>query len=379
MSQRVRIGMIGGGQGAFIGGVHRIALRMDDAFELVAGCFGRDPNNTKATGAELGLDPDRCYPTWERMIEAESQLPPEQRIEAVSIVTPNHVHHGPAKAALEAGFHVICDKPLCISQEQADDLAATVEKTGRVFALTHNYCASPMVREARERIARGDLGPIRKVYVEYLQGWLSEKLEDSGQKQADWRTDPARSGPVGALGDIGTHAHQLLEFVSGDRVTSIYAILQTFVEDRALDDDDMILLKMASGATGTLCCSQVCFGKENGLKLRIFGTEGAIEWDQEQPNDLKVIGSDGAATTIRTATGAAGEASTSLTRTPAGHPEGYLEAFANIYIAFARAIRQQEQPLANPFPTVDDGVRGIRFVGAALLSSAENRWVDIPE
>ncbi|MBT5739240.1 MAG: Gfo/Idh/MocA family oxidoreductase [Planctomycetes bacterium] len=379
MSQRVRIGMIGGGQGAFIGGVHRIALRMDDAFELVAGCFGRDPNNTKATGAELGLDPDRCYPTWERMIEAESQLPPEQRIEAVSIVTPNHVHHGPAKAALEAGFHVICDKPLCISQEQADDLAATVEKTGRVFALTHNYCASPMVREARERIARGDLGTIRKVYVEYLQGWLSEKLEDSGQKQADWRTDPARSGPVGALGDIGTHAHQLLEFVSGDRVTSIYAILQTFVEDRALDDDDMILLKMASGATGTLCCSQVCFGKENGLKLRIFGTEGAIEWDQEQPNDLKVIGSDGAATTIRTATGAAGEASTSLTRTPAGHPEGYLEAFANIYIAFARAIRQQEQPLANPFPTVDDGVRGIRFVGAALLSSAENRWVDIPE
>jgi predicted dehydrogenase len=236
-----------------------------------------------------------------------------------------------------------------------------------------------MVREARERIARGDLGTIRKVYVEYLQGWLSEKLEDSGQKQADWRTDPARSGPVGALGDIGTHAHQLLEFVSGDRVTSIYAILQTFVEDRALDDDDMILLKMASGATGTLCCSQVCFGKENGLKLRIFGTEGAIEWDQEQPNDLKVIGSDGAATTIRTATGAAGEASTSLTRTPAGHPEGYLEAFANIYIAFARAIRQQEQPLANPFPTVDDGVRGIRFVGAALLSSAENRWVDIPE
>ena len=379
MSQRVRIGMIGGGQGAFIGGVHRIALRMDDAFELVAGCFGRDPTNTQATGAELGLDPDRCYPTWERMLEAESQLPPEQRIEAVSIVTPNHVHHGPAKAALEAGFHIICDKPLCISQEQADDLAATVEKTGMVFALTHNYCASPMVREARERIARGDLGTIRKVYVEYLQGWLSEKLEDSGQKQAGWRTDPARSGPVGALGDIGTHAHQLLEFVSGDRVTSIYATLQTLVEGRALDDDDMILLKMASGATGTLCCSQVCFGKENGLKLRIFGTEGAIEWDQEQPNDLKVIGSDGAATTIRTATEAAGEASATLTRTPAGHPEGYLEAFANIYSAFARAIRQQEQPVADPFPTVDDGVRGIRFVGAALLSSAENRWVDIPE
>ncbi|MDE0958542.1 MAG: Gfo/Idh/MocA family oxidoreductase [Planctomycetota bacterium] len=379
MSQRVRIGMIGGGQGAFIGGVHRIALRMDDAFELVAGCFGRDPKNTIATGEELGLDPARCYPTWEALIEGESRLPADQRIEAISIVTPNHVHHAPAKAAMEAGFHVICDKPLCISQEQADDLASTVEKSGMVFALTHNYSASPMVREARERIARGELGTIRKVYVEYLQGWLSDKLEESGQKQADWRTDPTRSGPVGALGDIGTHAHQLLEFVTGERVTSIYAILDTFVEGRALDDDDMILLKMANGATGTLCSSQVCFGKENGLKLRIFGTEGAIEWEQEHPNDLKVTGTDQSMTTIRTATAAAGEESASLTRTPAGHPEGYLEAFANIYRAFARAVRGQDQPLADPFPTIEDGVRGIQFIGAALLSSEENRWVDIPD
>ncbi|PCJ10997.1 MAG: hypothetical protein COB10_10330 [Planctomycetota bacterium] len=206
MSQRVRIGMIGGGQGAFIGAVHRIALRMDDAFDLVAGCFGRDPENTRVTGEQLGIDPARCYPSWEQMIADEAKLPEDQRIEAVSIVTPNHVHHGPAKAAMQAGFHVICDKPLCISQEQADDLAATVSSTGKVFALTHNYCASPMVREARERIARGDLGTIRKVYVEYLQGWLSEKLEETGHKQADWRTDPERSGPVGSLGDIGTHA-----------------------------------------------------------------------------------------------------------------------------------------------------------------------------
>jgi predicted dehydrogenase len=378
MSHRVRIAMVGGGQGAFIGAVHRIALRMDDAFDLVAGCFGRDPENTRITGEQLGIAADRCYPSWQALIEGEAKLPEDQRIEAVSIVTPNHVHHGPAKAAMEAGFHVICDKPLCISQEEADDLAATVEKTGQIFALTHNYCAAPMAREARERVARGDLGTIRKVYVEYLQGWLSEKLEETGQKQADWRTDPKRSGPVGALGDIGTHAHQLLEFVTGSRVTSLYAMLDTFVEDRALDDDDMILLKMENGATGTLCSSQVCFGRENGLRLRVFGTKGALEWDQEHPNDLKVIGEDGAVTTIRTATAAAGEASAALTRTPAGHPEGYLEAFGNIYIAFARAVRGEKQPVTAAFPTIADGVRGVRFIGSALLSSHENRWVDIP-
>jgi len=378
MSQRVRIGMIGGGQGAFIGAVHRIALRMDDAFDLVAGCFGRDPENTKITGAQLGIDPSRCYDSWEQMISDEAKLPEDQRIEAVSIVTPNHVHHGPAKAAMEAGFHVICDKPLCISQEQADDLATTVSSTGRVFALTHNYCASPMAREARERVAGGDLGTIRKVYVEYLQGWLSEKLEETGQKQADWRTDPERSGPVGSLGDIGTHAYQLLEFVTGMKVTSIYAKLHTFVEGRALDDDDMVLLEMENGATGTLCCSQVCFGRENGLRLRVFGTKGALEWNQEQPNDLQVTGEDGSVTTIRSATGAAGDAAASLTRTPAGHPEGYLEAFGNIYSAFARAVRGEEQPVDCAYPTVEDGVRGVRFIGSALLSNKENRWVDIP-
>lgn len=378
MSDRVRIGMIGGGQRAFIGAVHRIALRIDDAFDLVAGCFGRDPNNTKITGEELGLDAERCYPTWEAMIEAESKLPEDQRIEAISIVTPNHLHHAPAKAAMEAGFHVICDKPLCISQEEADDLAATVKSTGMVFALTHNYCASPMAREARERIARGDLGTIRKVYVEYLQGWLSDKLEESGHKQAHWRTDPQRSGPVGALGDIGTHAYQLLEFITGMNVASIYARLHTFVDGRALDDDDMVLLEMENGATGTLCSSQICFGRENGLRIRVFGTSGAIEWNQEHPNDLHVTGEDGAVTTVRCATGVVGTASASLTRTPAGHPEGYLEAFGNIYSAFARAVRDEAQPMDHPFPTIEDGVRGIRFIGAALRSSKEDRWIDIP-
>ena len=260
----------------------------------------------------------------------------------------------------------------------SNKVVTTVSSTGRVFALTHNYCASPMAREARERVAGGDLGTIRKVYVEYLQGWLSEKLEETGQKQADWRTDPERSGPVGSLGDIGTHAYQLLEFVTGMKVTSIYAKLHTFVEGRALDDDDMVLLEMENGATGTLCSSQVCFGRENGLRLRVFGTKGALEWNQEQPNDLHVTGEDGTVTTIRSATGAASEAAASLTRTPPGHPEGYLEAFGNIYSAFARAVRGEEQPVDCAYPTVEDGVRGVRFIGSALLSNKENRWVDIP-
>ncbi len=379
MSHRVRIGMVGGGQGAFIGAVHRIALRMDDQFALVAGCFGRDPENTRKTGEELGIDPARCYDTWEQMIDQESRLPVADRIEAVSIVTPNHMHHGPATAALKAGFHVICDKPLCISMEEALDLQKITNETGKTFALTHNYSASPMVREARERVTSGKIGTVRKVYVEYLQGWLSEKLEESGQKQADWRTDPTRSGPVGALGDIGTHAHQLLEFITGDRLTSLYAILDTFVEGRALDDDDMILFKMSEGATGTLCSSQVCYGRENGLKIRIFGTRGALEWDQEHPNDLKVTEEDGAVKIIRTATSAAGEASASLTRTPAGHPEGYLEAFANIYHAFANQVRGKNSSLELPFPGIEDGLRGIQFINAALESNKENCWVDVSE
>ncbi len=378
MSHRVRIGMVGGGQGAFIGAVHRIALRMDDQFDLVAGCFGRDPENTRQTGEELGIDPARCYDSWEQMIAQESELPEADRIEAVSIVTPNHVHHGPATAAMKAGFHVICDKPLCISLDEALDLQKTVTETGKIFALTHNYSASPMVREARERVTSGQIGTVRKVYVEYLQGWLSDKLEESGQKQADWRTDPQRSGPVGALGDIGTHAHQLLEFITGDQMTSLFAILDTFVDGRALDDDDMILFKLSGGATGTLCSSQVCYGRENGLKIRVFGTRGAIEWDQEHPNDLMVTEEDGAVKTVRTATSAAGEASASLTRTPAGHPEGYLEAFANIYHAFANGVRGKKSALELPFPGITDGVRGIQFIGAALESSKENCWVDVP-
>ena len=373
---RIRIGMVGGGQGAFIGAVHRIALRMDDQFELVAGCFSRDVENTRKTAAELNVAPDRAYGTWEEMAEAEAALPEDVRIQAVSIVTPNHVHAGPAIGFMEKGFDVICDKPLCTTGEEADAIAAAVERTGRVFALTHNYTGYPMIREAREIVRGGRIGVVRKVYAEYLQGWLSSDLESSGQKQAAWRTDPAQSGPVGALGDIGTHAFNLLEHVTGLQVNSLFAVLHTFIEGRRLDDDDMVLIKLDGGASGTLCSSQVCFGRENGLQLRVFGTKGAISWRQEHPNDLELTNEDGSVTTIRTATGVHGEASGSLTRTPAGHPEGYLEGFANVYAAFARRLRGEDD-IEDPFPTVGDGVRGVRFIGACLESSGSGQWVQM--
>lgn len=370
---RLRIGMVGGGQGAFIGAVHRIALAMDGEFELVAGCFSRDPANTRTTAAALGIAPARAWPSVEAMLAGERALPAGERIHAVSIVTPNHMHVAPAIAFLEAGFDVICDKPLASSLADGERLAAVVNRTGRHFALTHNYSGYPMVREAREIIASGRIGTVRKVMVEYLQGWLSSDLEKSGQKQAAWRTDPAQSGPVGALGDIGTHAFHLLEHVTGARVEALHAILNTFVPGRRLDDDDMVLLKLTGGASGVLCSSQVCFGRENALTLRVFGTTGALEWRQEHPNDLHLTREDGSVTILRTATGATGAAARSMTRLPPGHPEGYLEGFANIYRAFAQRIRGSS-PEQTPFPTVEDGVRGLRFIDACLKSSASATW-----
>ena len=373
----IRIGMIGGGQGAFIGAVHRIALRMDGQFHLAAGCFSRDHQNTLATGAELGIPPSRCYSSFEEMAQKEKALPESERIQAVAIVTPNHVHHAPAKLFLEMGFHVICDKPLTTTLEDAEDLARVARESDRIFALTHNYTGYPMVREARELVRTGKLGNIRKVHAEYLQGWLSSDLEASGQKQAAWRTDPSQSGPVGALGDIGTHAFNLLEHVTGLRVQRLLAVLKTYVEGRRLDDDDTVLLELDQGATGTLLASQVCYGRENGLRLRVFGTKGGLSWRQEHPNDLHWIDEDTVTRTLRPGSPATGDASQSLTRTPPGHPEGYLEGFANIYGAFARAIRG-ESDLPDAFPTVDDGLRGIRFISACLQSSAKSAWVDLP-
>lgn len=370
----LRIGMVGGGQGAFIGAVHRMALALDRRFELVAGCFSANPKNCAATGRELGLAPGRVYVTYEEMAEKEAALPETERIDAVAIVTPNHLHHGPAILFLQKGIHVVCEKPLTTDVVKAEEIAAAVRTSGKEFVLTHNYTGYPMVREARERIALGELGDIRKVYVEYLQGWLSEPLERTGQKQADWRTDPERSGPVGALGDIGTHAFNLLEHVTGLCVTSLFAVLRTFVEGRKLDDDDMVLLELGNGASGSLCCSQVAWGRENGLALRVFGTRGALSWEQEHPEDLRVVDETGATRILRPNTEALTPSGKARSRIPAGHPEGYIEGFANLYRSFANAIEGQAD-LSDPYPTVEDGVREMRFVEACLESSRTRIWV----
>ena len=376
MSNRIRIGMVGGGPGAFIGAVHRTALRMDDQFDLIAGAFSSDAAKSAQAGKELGLDPARVYATWSEMVEAESQLPEDQRIQAVSIVTPNHVHHGPAVDFLKRGFHVICDKPLTVSSELAKDLVEQVEQSGKIFALTHNYTGYPMIREARELVQSGGIGKVLKVYAEYLQGWLVDPIEETGQKQADWRVDPERSGPGGALGDIGTHAFNLLEHVSGQKMLRMLAQRSSMVNQRKVDDDVMILFELNEGASGSLNASQVCAGRENGLRLRIFGTEGGLEWDQEHPNDLRILWKDRPAELRRTGNGYLGESAQSLCRIPPGHPEGYLEGFANIYTAFARAI-QGDQDLDDSYPTVQDGLRGVCFIETAIASSRSGKWTEL--
>lgn len=370
----MRLGMVGGGPGAFIGAVHRLVAEMDREFRVVAGAFSSDPAKSAQTGRELGLDARRVYGSWQEMAEREAALPESERIHAVSIVTPNHVHAGPAIAFLERGFHVICDKPLTTDSATADRIAAAVERSGKVFALTHNYTGYPMVREMRELVRSGAIGRVRKVYAEYLQGWLATPLEQTGQKQAGWRTDPARSGPGGSLGDIGTHAFQLAEHVTGLRVARVFGKTTSFVAGRAVDDDAMALLEFDGGANGVLCCSQVCVGRENGLRLRVFGETGGAAWDQEHPNDLTVWSADGAPQTRRTGNGYLGAAAQSLGRIPPGHPEGYLEAFANLYRAFARRIRGEADALEDPFPTVEDGVRGVRFIEAVIASAKADDW-----
>ncbi len=373
---RLRIGMVGGGPGAFIGGVHRIALQMDGQFALVAGAFSSDAAKSRQTGAELGLEPARTYASWTEMLDAEAKLPAEKRIHALSIVTPNHVHFGPAKAALERGFHVICDKPLSITVEEAEELERLVAKTKLRFCVTHNYTGYPMVRHARNLVQSGRLGTIRKVYVEYLQGWLSDRLEATGQKQAAWRSDPKQSGACGAMGDIGTHAANLAEHLTGSRLDSLYAQLTTFVPGRVLDDDGMVLFKLKNGANGTLAASQVCVGRENALSIRLFGTQGGLQWEQEKPNDLLVWWKDKAPELYRPGNGWIDDEAKTLQRVPAGHPEGYLEAFANLYRSFARAIRG-ESDIASAYPSVSDGLAGMKFLRACVKSSKENGWVTL--
>jgi predicted dehydrogenase len=371
------MGMVGGGQGAFIGGVHRIAAALDGQIELTAGVFSRDFQNTQATGRSLYLDPSRLYRSAAEMAAAEAARPSSDRIDFVSIVTPNDAHFAPAKAFLEAGFHVVCDKPLALTLEQAEELARVVEKTGRVFALTHNYTGYPLVRHARHLFRSGQMGTVRKVIVEYLQDWLMEPLEKQGSKQAAWRTNPAESGIGGAIGDIGTHAFNLVEYVTGDRISSVSADLSTFLPDRQLDEDVNALLRLQSGGKGVLTVSQVATGEENGLRLRVYASKGAIAWSQENPNymDLYRHGQPRETLSRGRAEYLASPAMTA-TRIPWGHPEGYLEAFANIYAGAVEAIRRHLDgnpmpPSDYDFPTVHDGVRGMRFVYKSVESSRQ--------
>lgn len=382
MTRKLRMGMFGGGKGAFIGAIHRCAALMDNQIELVCGCFSSKPEKSLESGRELMLDDDRIYSTFQEMIEKEAQLPEGQRMDFISIVTPNHLHFAPAKMALENGFDVVLDKPVTYSLEEAKELRDIVRKTGRVLALTHTYSGYPAVKEARERIARGDFGKIRKIYTEYPQGWLSGPAELDPASNAGWRTDPSRSGKAGCMGDIGTHALHLAEYISGLRCTEMCADVNTYVEGRRLDDDGAALLHFEGGASGVLIASQVCAGEENPLRIRIYGEKGGIEWRQMDPNTLIVKWTDRPAELVNTGNGYMGCFAKGNTRTPGGHPEGYIEAFANIYRNFAntvRAVRAGEEPKAEwlDFPGIEDGVRGMQFIETVITSGheQESKWI----
>jgi predicted dehydrogenase len=377
---RIRLGMVGGGRDAFIGAVHRIAARIDDQYELVAGCFSANPEKSAASGADLGVDPKRSYASFADMATREARR--KDGIEAVAIVTPNHMHAPVAMQFLRRGIHVICDKPLTATLPEAKRLAKAAEASGVIFALTHNYTGYPMIRQAAAMVRNGDLGEIRVVQVEYAQDWLAEPIEQSGQKQADWRTDPARTGAGGSTGDIGTHAFNLAAFVTGLELDSLAADLQSFVAGRRVDDNGHVMLRYKGGARGMLWCSQVAAGCENGLRLRVYGTKAGIEWAQEDPNYLWV-GPLGQPKYRLTRGGAgSGPEAGRVTRVPPGHPEGYLEGFANIYAEAARAIiaRRDGSALdpAVTFPGLKDGLDGVAFVDACVRSSKRNgAWVSL--
>ncbi len=375
---RIRLGMVGGGRGAFIGAVHRIASRLDDQYELVAGAFSSDAERSAASAADLGVA--RSYGSFAEMAQKEARR--KDGIEAVAIVTPNHLHAPVAVEFLKRGIHVICDKPLTATLPEAKKLAKAAEASGVVFALTHNYTGYPMIREARDLIARGVLGEIRLVNVEYIQDWLAEPIEATGQKQADWRTDPARSGAGGSTGDIGTHAFNLANFVSGLTLAELSADLQSFVPGRRVDDNGHVMMRYTSGARGTLWCSQVASGQENGLRLRIFGTKAGMEWEQENPNYLWIAPLGQPKYRLTRGGPGTGEAAARMTRIPSGHPEGYLEGFANIYAEAARAIiaRREGSHLdpAVTFPGLKEGLEGVAFVDACVRSSKRNgAWVSL--
>ncbi len=378
-NRRLRLGMVGGGPGAFIGAVHRIAARLDDCYELVAGALSSDPERARTGARELHIAPERAYTSFQEMASAEAKR--KDRIDAVAIVTPNHLHYPVAKAFLEAGIHVICDKPITTNLKDALNLSKTVRDKGLVFGLTHNYTGYPMVRQARQLIADGELGPIRVVQVEYAQDWLSTPLEKTGHKQAAWRTDPTQSGPAGSLGDIGTHAFNLAEFVTGLRCEQIAAELSTFVPDRKLDDNAQMLLRFNQGARGMLWASQVAAGNENNLRLRVYGEKAGLEWKQENPNYLSLTPLGKPPVLIRRSGAGSSAVAAHASRIPGGHPEGYLEAFAQLYTDLAEQIAARldvraPDPSSLFVPTVEDGVAEMRFIAAAIESSNKNSmWV----
>lgn len=386
MNRTLKMGMVGGGPDAFIGDVHRKAARLDGGVELVAGAFSRSAEKSKSMAAELYLDESRCYPSYQTMIEEELKLPDGERIDFVSVVTPNVSHFEISKAFLEAGINVIQDKPMTFSVEQAKELVQVVEKSGKVFALTHNYTGYPMVKLAKDIVKQGKIGKVLKIIVQYPQGWLVNPIEnDDSEKQAVWRTDPAQSGAAGCMGDIGTHAENLAEYITGLKMTEICADLGTMVEGRKLDDDGNCLVHYENGVRGLLFASQVCVGELNAIRIAVHGTEGGLKWDQEYPNDLHVFGGDGTIHTYRRGTDAVGEiseAADEASRLPFGHPEAFFEAFATVYKNATNTIRAKldgREPTAIEldFPTVYDGLRGMQFVEAVVNSNG--KWVKFPE
>ncbi|MCY4657259.1 MAG: Gfo/Idh/MocA family oxidoreductase [Gammaproteobacteria bacterium] len=382
---KIRMGLVGGGEGAFIGVVHRMAAELDGLITLVCGAFSSSSDRSKRSGAEIyGLPADRCYGSFAEMIEQESQLAATERMDFVAVTTPNHVHYEVAKKALDAGFHVMCEKPLSFSVKEAQLLAQQVADSGQLFGLTHNYTGYPMIKEARELVRSGAIGTVRRISIEYIQGWLSTAEESTGEnKQAEWRTDPSRSGAGGCIGDIGTHGENLAEYVTGQSVSALCADISTFVKGRQLDDDVNVLLRFANGAKGVLSASQIAVGVENNLTLRVYGEMGGIEWQQMEPNTLIVRWPDRPYEVRRTGgTGLSSQAE-DATRLPAGHPEGYLEAFALLYRNFAQAVQDRKNGSVQPssaydFPSVDDGLRGMKFIDAVVNSSSQGAvWVDL--
>ncbi len=383
-NRKFRFGMIGGGRGAFIGAVHRIAAQMDGKAEMVAGAFSSDPVRAKASAADLFISPERAYGSYVEMAKAEAAMPADRRLDFVVIVTPNHEHFPPAKLFLEAGFNVVLDKPATFDLAEAKKLRAIVKKSGKVFVLTHNYTGNVMVKQARELVRSGKLGVIRKVVVEYPQGWLASFVEASDQKQAAWRTDPKRSGAAGCMGDIGTHAENLVRYITDLEIDSLCADLTTFVQGRKLDDDGNVLVRYKGGAKGILHASQISVGDENALNLRIYGTKAALEWQQEHPNELIVKYPDKPREIWRRGNGYLAPGLSAFTRIPAGHPEGYLEAFANIYREAFRAIEAEvagrKPPKNLDFPTIEDGVYGMAFIETVVKSSKQGaKWIRFPK